>query len=417
MILRARGLAAVPLLVALTVLAPTGAPTQAGPARAVAAPRPDTGGTPTPAPSPTGGQRYYVVGSPRDGLREHLYQIAATTLGDGNRLQEIFELNQGRLQPDGGRLTDPLSLQPGWILELPPDARGPGVRIGQPPFPPSAYPSGPPAADDPSPTSPYLVGAVALGAMALLLGAGLRLLRRRSGVRDPVPVTAVSPDPEPVPAASATGAAPEPVPAASATGPAPEPSTSARRGRLVVTLFSPSAEPGHVDVRLLGADVTGAAVPYGWLDDASTPAGLMPVVLGQRGGRRFHLDLAATPDLFTVGGSSSVAVRYALDIARQLLAAEVAVTVVGDVLGSDVPARCRRVDTFPSPTDLDATSGPEVVLSGPLHGAELTAARALTARTASRAVPVLVGEVLRARWSVLLTSDGTEPTAGHDIAR
>ncbi|GIJ26363.1 hypothetical protein Vqi01_15250 [Micromonospora qiuiae] len=412
MILGARWLAAVPLLVALTVVAPT----QAAPARAVAAPRPDTGRTP-PAPSQPEGQRYYVVGSPRDGLREHLYQIAATTLGDGNRLQEIFELNQGRLQPDGGRLTDPLSLQPGWILELPPDARGPGVRIGPPPFPPSAYPSGPAAADDPSRTSPYLVGAVALGAMALLLGAGLRLLRRRSAVRDPVPVTAASPDPEPVPATFATGPDPEPVPAASATGPAPEPSVSARPGRLVITLFSPSAEPGHVDVRLLGTDVTGAAATYGWLDDASTPTGRMPVVLGQRDGRRFHLDLAATPDLFTIGGPSSAAVRYALDIARQLLAADVAVTVVGNVLGPDVPTGCRRIDAFPSSTGLDTTNGPVVVFSGPLHGAEMTAARALTARIGSRVVPVLVGEVLRARWSVLLTPGGTEPAAGDGVAR
>src|SRR5690606_12105654 len=44
-------------------------------------------------------------------------------LGDPLRWPEIFELNEGRPQPDGGCLTDAGQLAPGWRLLLPADAR------------------------------------------------------------------------------------------------------------------------------------------------------------------------------------------------------------------------------------------------------------------------------------------------------
>ena len=59
-----------------------------------------------------------------------LYAIALRTLGNGSRFQEIFDLNKGRAQPSGGRLEDPQSIHAGWVLQLPPDASGPGVHIG-----------------------------------------------------------------------------------------------------------------------------------------------------------------------------------------------------------------------------------------------------------------------------------------------
>ncbi|WP_091055285.1 hypothetical protein [Micromonospora humi] len=115
------------------------------------------------APAETG--RYYVVGPPVDGQREYLYAIALRTLGNGNRYREIVELNTGRAQPDGETFTDGLALNPGWVLVLPRDARGQGVRVGPlprirarsappatrtPPTPRSVPPSAPPA---PPPTS------------------------------------------------------------------------------------------------------------------------------------------------------------------------------------------------------------------------------------------------------------------------
>jgi DNA-binding SARP family transcriptional activator len=51
--------------------------------------------------------------------RDTLWSIAESTLGDGRRYPEIFELNRGRPQPDGTTLERPDRLQPGWVLELP----------------------------------------------------------------------------------------------------------------------------------------------------------------------------------------------------------------------------------------------------------------------------------------------------------
>ena len=39
-------------------------------------------------------------------------------------------MNNGRLQPDGGSLQNPDIIKPGWILQLPMDALGPGVKVG-----------------------------------------------------------------------------------------------------------------------------------------------------------------------------------------------------------------------------------------------------------------------------------------------
>ncbi|WBB55278.1 hypothetical protein [Verrucosispora sp. WMMD573] len=85
-------------------------------------------GPATAAPEETG--RYYVVGPPVNGQREYLYSIALVTLGNGNRFREIIDLNRGRVQPDGATFTDGVELGPGWILVLPRDADGPGVRKG-----------------------------------------------------------------------------------------------------------------------------------------------------------------------------------------------------------------------------------------------------------------------------------------------
>ncbi|MET8368325.1 hypothetical protein [Micromonospora profundi] len=106
-----RAVAAALVLVGLVVGAP------AGQARA--------------APAETG--RYYVVGPAVDGQKEYLYAIALRTLGNGNRYREIVELNVGRKQPDGATFTDGLVLEPGWMLVLPADAKGQGVRIGRMP--------------------------------------------------------------------------------------------------------------------------------------------------------------------------------------------------------------------------------------------------------------------------------------------
>jgi LysM repeat protein len=56
--------------------------------------------------------------------RDTLWDIAERHLGDPFRWQEIFQLNEGCPQADGGCLTDPDLIFAGWQLELPADAVG-----------------------------------------------------------------------------------------------------------------------------------------------------------------------------------------------------------------------------------------------------------------------------------------------------
>jgi hypothetical protein len=74
--------------------------------------------------------KYFVVPRPVKMPAESLYEIAVETLGDGSRYPQIFALNKGRLQPGGGMLENPRVIEPGWILQLPADAVGPGVHFG-----------------------------------------------------------------------------------------------------------------------------------------------------------------------------------------------------------------------------------------------------------------------------------------------
>jgi hypothetical protein len=74
-------------------------------------------------------EKIYAVQPPVGRFHESLWEIAQTHLGDGRRYHEIFELNKDRMQPDGSRLTIASLIRPGWILRMPRDAQGPGIRI------------------------------------------------------------------------------------------------------------------------------------------------------------------------------------------------------------------------------------------------------------------------------------------------
>ena len=138
--------------------------------------------------------KYYIVPAPGHGPAD-LYAIAAQTLGNGRRYMEIFNLNKGRLQPNGARLENPRSIDRGWILQLPADATGPGVHFGPLPVPapsPTAPASGRPAkasaaAAAPRPGFEWVgVGvAIAFGvALIIFFAAGLVMVlrqRRRAG--------------------------------------------------------------------------------------------------------------------------------------------------------------------------------------------------------------------------------------------
>jgi hypothetical protein len=69
-----------------------------------------------------GGRKIYVVQPPRGRHHDSLWDIADRCLGDGRRYKEIFELNKGRIQPDGDALRRESLIRPGWVLHMPADA-------------------------------------------------------------------------------------------------------------------------------------------------------------------------------------------------------------------------------------------------------------------------------------------------------
>jgi hypothetical protein len=161
-----------------------------------ASPSPSPEASPVPSRSgPPGSVLYYVIRATPDGSVEKLNDISERFLGDRDRWPEIAELTEGHRQPDGEYMTDPRKPKAGWVLKMPKDATGKGLRFG--PLPgyeqasvspspsPSASPS--PVADVsdaeaasssvPWPTIGW-VGAAAL-ALGLLVGLAIWLVRRR----------------------------------------------------------------------------------------------------------------------------------------------------------------------------------------------------------------------------------------------
>ncbi|WP_116246418.1 hypothetical protein [Nocardiopsis sp. FIRDI 009] len=196
-----RALRAASALVTGTALAAALLMTAAGPAHA------DTttgGATGTDATTGTGAATYdicpevyyYVVPEGSPGLEA----IADLILGDPERADEIYELNAGRAQADGGALGEDRVVRPGWRLVVPFDSGGDGVYEGRdplcvvavdqanalglaPPSPPPAPPAyTPPPSEEPteevtdltpredeSRVDPRLLGAGAAGLVLLTL--------------------------------------------------------------------------------------------------------------------------------------------------------------------------------------------------------------------------------------------------------
>jgi hypothetical protein len=167
--------------VAAAVLAVTAmlAAMWAGPLAAASVGAQPRAGLPSPASAPAPASapvKFYIVPPPGNGPAESLYSIAAETLGDGSQFMEIFNLNRGRLQPNGGWLSNPRLIEPGWILQLPADAAGPGVHFG--PLPVVTAP----ASLRPSRSAGTGSAIVISGTLAFLTaGLALGLVRRRAG--------------------------------------------------------------------------------------------------------------------------------------------------------------------------------------------------------------------------------------------
>src|SRR5262249_43398243 len=93
-------------------------------------------------------EKIYVVKPPAGRFHESLWEIAEDHLGDGRRYREIFELNAGRPQPDGSRLTIASLIRPGGVRRMPHEAYGRGIE--EVPASPPARHSGPPHERPPS---------------------------------------------------------------------------------------------------------------------------------------------------------------------------------------------------------------------------------------------------------------------------
>ena len=68
------------------------------------------------------GQRVYVVQPPEGRYHDNLWDIAERNLGDGRAYTRIYDLNAGRVQPDGGSLELARLIQPGWLMVMPDEA-------------------------------------------------------------------------------------------------------------------------------------------------------------------------------------------------------------------------------------------------------------------------------------------------------
>ncbi|MGE7434002.1 LysM peptidoglycan-binding domain-containing protein [Kitasatospora sp. NPDC001175] len=194
----------------------SGRPLPVATASAAAGPSPQGAGTDRTDQSPGSADDTMVQAG------DTLWGLADRHLGNPLRWNEIYDLNASLLQDDGGRLTDPNRIYPGWTLHLPTNAQqatvrqpAPAVTINQaqrgnsalpatPNIPPSPAPhpsSSPeaqtlgqqPADERETATAPgiHLPGAAGFLALSVVIGLGAaasaRMLRRRRTYRPGAP--------------------------------------------------------------------------------------------------------------------------------------------------------------------------------------------------------------------------------------
>jgi hypothetical protein len=398
--------------------------------------------------------KFYIVPPPADGKTEFLYEIAAKTLRNGKRFPEIFALNKGRLQPDGGHLENPNVIKSGWILQLPEDASGPGVQVG--PLPTVQSPGtgdgggvvlGPSAAPGERGNAPsFKVGGGRLllisGAIfTLLIGAGLvfvlfvrkprasRRARRRAArapkepkksTKKPNKKSGEKPGEKPKePQAREPAQALAPaLPAASAPR---QPAPAAPAGPAQPAVADPAlAMVGHVSfgddsvqVRIATAATDAAAVVWTPMPFDVPEGGVAYVCLGESDKGCLFVDLGRAPGPISVGGDPAAAARLVELIAFQVSARLEpnlrSVTVVGDV-GRDMdPRQVDRVDTLERIASRGSPGSPgagpllEVVICSS-DRADAAALAPLSSDPSRRIVPLVLGGLPNAMWSL---------TAGH----
>ncbi|MFY1698393.1 hypothetical protein [Solwaraspora sp. WMMA2101] len=468
------------LLAALGIGVPTvtgGPAVAAGPASVTVAAPPLAQQTPSdePGPSgepapPTGPVKYYRVQLSFNGEPEFLFAIAERFLGDGNRAVEIFELNEGRLQPDGNRLTDPAVISPNWILQVPEDAEGEGVEFGALPTV-AAPPAGGPQVGSPSASTAPTTDArqedsgglpvlpVTLAAVVLLLAAGVGFWWWR---RTRVPAAA----------GRSAGAAATSSGGSAAGGDDARPAAGGVLGRLRQRRPAAPADTRYLDIaagwtvdralRVLasGCAHTNRAVPHVYgvsLDDeqitlrlsvadphpvvpwtagesgrvwtaplrATQELPLLPgipppcprlVTLGTCDGRRELVNLGEAGGLVSVGGDRAAARALVLAWAAELSAspwADGVQVVIGGVREAATNGRILSVGTpREALVEVDAalTQAPKTVgvlfLASAPSGQEATWVQDLVAQPHAPWVVVVLGQSRQDRWRFTVSRDG-----------
>lgn len=421
--------------------------------------------------------KYYVVRPEYRGEPEFLYEIAERFLGDGERYREIFRLNKGRVQPDGGRVTNPGELDTGWILQLPKDAKGDGVVTG--PLPAvTAPPSGPaPAGEAAVPPAgaakdsarsdggPGLGLVLALAAGGLLLAAAVvaaLLLRRRRRAANALAARSAEAD---APATSTLPRAKQGVPA-QRRGKHSPPSVVLDRvdaaagwtvdralrvvatacheaGRPLPLLYALMVNADRMALRLAAPD-DRAPAPWVAADngrtwesplldlqaapvDLAVPVpGLRLVTLGSASQTRVLLDLGQCHGLIALDGEKSAARTLALTWAAELAANSWSAggRVIAAGMGAAPPdgdggilfvdsARA-ALDQVSAVTESAATAG-VLFLAAPPSGRDAAVLKALIASPESGWAVVVLGAAPEARWSFTLHADGRLDTGAVGI--
>ena len=120
------------------------------------------------------GRRVYIVQPPQGHYHDNLWDIAERSLGDGRAYQQIYDLNAGRVQPDGRALELARLIQPNWYLIMPEEAADiPRVEAVSPPAP---------APDTPTPAPAPARQTAATGADGLTGGSATTAAERMADV-------------------------------------------------------------------------------------------------------------------------------------------------------------------------------------------------------------------------------------------
>jgi DNA-binding SARP family transcriptional activator/LysM repeat protein len=252
--------------------------------------------------------------------RETLWDLAERYLGNGYRASEIFELNQGRPQPDGSTLTDPSLIRPGWILQIPAttgnaqdtvtvqpgdtlwelatDHLGDGHRFAE--------------IADLNRDRPQPDGRALHDASLIEPGWVLDLPAIERGDQPPAPQAASAPPVIPPPAPPP---APEPEPAP-APGTAPVPTTAAASTPTSIASGSAGGVDAHSDSRD-GSDESNTSLPRGLLGGGVATAGVLAVLQRRRRAQlRQRAPGHVPPPLSPELNAADVALRAGADVTR-----------------------------------------------------------------------------------------------------